>query len=512
MTARWRLDGRALELDRTRNAAVLAHGADKNRSRVALGRHGAAHDRELGWAHAVLRDHENADVPPQLLVAIYISGSVVHGDIPAILSLALKIARDGLHDGFADEHVPACAALLLVVLRRDACGVRTLGKRLDHGAVPDDDVVLVCEEAKRLIAGISGCDPDGGVVERHTLVDVEPPPRARCDQRAVGNGERTVYLHSRTLIGACLQAAAARHGEIAVNGCSPVLRGARAQATTARHGEIAVNEHGIVILGACRHVAATRDSETAVNIQAVAAAALGNDVAARAYRCVAANLNAIGGARGVHRATTADGEVALGVYAVGARGRGIDGAITRDVDVALGLDGIRRCIHGKRVRGAAGYVELGVLVDTVYHGDALSVAVRDGVVALVGEVQVTGGLDGAAIVAFELHVVGAVPAPGLVARCGIVVGATDIDPLRGHRGGRERERGRRDGAQATHDEATGGALPIRPEHDARAIGTGAPPLHALDNVRSGLGRHGALLSRDFPCHKPMGETQERQDT
>ena len=294
----------------------------------------------------------------------------------------------------------------------------------------------------------------------------------------------------------------------------PVLRGACLQAAPVRNAKVAIYDHGLVILGTCRHAAATGNGEVAVNIQAVAAVALGNDVAARVDRCVAANLNAIGGARGVHRATTADAEIALGVNAVAARGRGGDGAVSGDVDVTFGLDGIRRCIHGKRVRGAAGYVELGFLVDTVAHGDALATIVRDGVAVLVGEVQATGGLDGAAIVAFELHVVGAVPAPGvgLVARCGVVLGAADIDPLRGHRGGRERERGRRDGAQATHDEATGGALPIRPEHDARAIGTGAPPLHTLDNVRSGLGRHGALLSRDFPCHKPRGETRERQDT
>ena len=54
-------------------------------------------------------------------------------------------------------------------------------------------------------------------------------------------------------------------------------------------------------------------------------------------------------------------------------------------------------------------VELGVLGITIHNQDAAAVLVGDGVIARVAYVELALGLDRTAVIAVELHIVGAIP-------------------------------------------------------------------------------------------------------
>ena len=89
--------------------------------------------------------------------------------------------------------------------------------------------------------------------------------------------------------------------------------------------------------------------------------------------------------------------------------RGVDSASAVDVDVADGSDGVTRRCHVERAGRVALNIKLGVLVRAILNLDAAAVVVSDGVVALVAHVELARCLDRTAVVAVELHIIGAVP-------------------------------------------------------------------------------------------------------
>ena len=143
--------------------------------------------------------------------------------------------------------------------------------------------------------------------------------------------------------------------------------------------------------------------------------------------------------------------------------RGVDSASAVDVDVADGSDGVTRRCHVERAGRVALNIKLGVLVRAILNLDAAAVVVSDGVVALVAHVELARCLDRAAVIAVELHVVGAVPAPGAggVARrgAGVVLGAADVHPLGRERDARHEQRTYRERAYGAYNDAACHAAP-----------------------------------------------------
>ena len=137
-------------------------------------------------------------------------------------------------------------------------------------------------------------------------------------------------------------------------------------------------------------------------------------------------------------------------------------------------------------------VELGVLGITIHNQDATAVLVGDGVIARVVYVELALGLDCTAVIAVELHIVGAVPAPGagVVARrsAGVVLGAADVDPFGGKRDARHEQRAHRERAGQAADDAAGHAAPAPACEHGTVVRAGIGKVRSCRTVMLGGGR------------------------
>ena len=347
-----------------------------------------------------------------------------------VIATVLDIAGYSLDNRVAD--VDVAARVVGRVVSGGNCSREFAFRERVHGrAVLDDDVVLVGVEGDDFVAPRACTDRHGRAIECDALVDIDAIPNAACIKGCVRD----------------------REAAFGVDGI--VFLGARLDLAAARNLDVAVGLDRLVLDRACLDLAAALDGEVLVSVDTLIIGSLGGDGSAIVNRDVAVRPDAIRITRSVDGARALDGEITLGIDGVGLGARGVDGSRSVDVDVALGPDGVARRCHVERAGRAALDIELGVFVRAISDQDAIAVVVGDGVVARVAHVELALGLDCAAVVAVELHVVGAVPAPGarLVAcrGAGVVLGAVNVDPLGGKRGVRHEQRAGADDAQGARD-------------------------------------------------------------
>ena len=223
------------------------------------------------------------------------------------------------------------------------------------------------------------------MVERDALIGIDAISNTIRVKGGVCDREAAYGLNGIVFLGVCLDLAAARNLDVAA---SP---------------------NRYVLDRACLYRAAALDGEVFLGIDSLILGSLGGDGSAIVDRDVAVGPDAIRITRGVDVARTLDGEITLGIDSVVLGTRGVDGASTVDVDVAFGGDGIARRCHVERARCITLNVELGVFVRAIRDLDTSAVLVGDGVIARVAYVELALGLDRTAVVAVELHIVGAIP-------------------------------------------------------------------------------------------------------
>ena len=361
-----------------------------------------------------------------LVVAVVI-GAVATG---------LDIAGYSLDNGVTN--VDVTARFVGVVVSGGDCG-RELAfcERIHDRAVLDDDVVLVGEEGAGFIVPCTCTDRYGCAIERDALVDIDAIPNATCVEGSVRDREAVFTVDGGVFLGACLDLAATRDLDVAVG------------------------PNRIVFDRACLYLAAALYDEVLVSIDTLILGGLGGDGSAVVDRDVAVGPDAIRIARGVNVSRALDGDIAPGIDGIVLGARGVDSASAVDVDAADGSDGVTRRCHVERAGRVALNIKLGVLVRAILNLDAAAVAVSDDVVALVAHVELARCLDRAAVIAVELHIVGAVPGPGagLVACCSVVLSAADVDPLGRERDARHEQRAHRKRAYGAYNDAARHAAP-----------------------------------------------------
>ncbi len=182
----------------------------------------------------------------------------------------------------------------------------------------------------------------------------------------------------------------------------------RLDLAAARNLDIAVGPNRIVLDRACLDLAVALDGETIMSVDARIPGSLGGDGAAVVNRDVVVCPDTIRFARGIDVARALDGETALGIDGVALSARGVDGAGPVDVDVAFGPDGVARRCHVERAGRVARMLSSAFpSVSFVTEiPQPLSLAT---VLLPVIDIELALGLDCTAVIAVELHIVGAVP-------------------------------------------------------------------------------------------------------
>ena len=331
-----------------------------------------------------------------------------------------------------------------VVVSGGDCG-RELAfcERIHDRAVLDDDVVLVGEEGAGFIVPCTCTDRYGCAIERDALVDIDAIPNATCVKGCVGDRETALSVDGKISLGACLDLAAARDVDVAV---SPNRR---------------------FFYRACFYLATAFDDDVTARGDAVTFASFSDHCARGIDGGLALGLDTFGTARCIHCARARDREVALCLNSVGSSACGVHGAWARNGEVACGFNCIGLGCHIELIRAIrARYVQLRFLVSAILRFDGGSGVIGfgfHGVLALVRNVELACRVDRTAVIAVELHIVGAVPAPGagLVAcrGAGVVLGAADVHPLGRERDARHEQRAHRERAGQAADDAARHAAP-----------------------------------------------------
>ena len=381
----------------------------------------------------------------------------------------------------ADVHAPALRGDLAILVSTVAGG--TVATDLGIAGYSLDNGVTNVDVAARFV----GVVVSGGNRSREFALCECIHDRAVLDDDVVLVGEE-----GADIVAFC--GCADRHGRVverdALIGIDAISNTIRVKGGVCDR-EAAYGLNGIVFLGVCLDLAAARNL----------------DVAASPNRYVLDRAC-------LYRAAALDGEITLGIDSVVLGTRGVDGASTVDVNVAFGGDGIARRCHVERARCITLNVELGVLVRTIRDLDALAVVVGDGVIGRVAHVELARGLDCTAVIAVELHIVGAVPAPGsAVARrgAGVVLGAADVDPFGGKRDARHEQRAHRERAGQAADDAAGHATPAPAREHGTVVRAGIGKVRSCKAVMLGGGRergHGCS-HLSYGVHRCFKRTRQR---
>ena len=316
-------------------------------------------------------------------------------------------------------------------------------ERVHDGTILDDDVVPVSDEGDGLAAARACTDRHGRVIERNALVGIDTIFNTACVKGGVRDRETALSVDGKILLGVCLDLAAAQDVDVAV---SPNRR---------------------FFYRACFYLATAFDDQVTARGDAVTFASFSDHCARGIDGGLALGLDTFGAARCIHGARARDREVALCLNSVGSSARGVHSAWARNGEVACGFNRIGLGCHIELIRALrARYVQLCFLVSAILRLDGGSGVIGlgfHGVLALVRNVELACSLDRTAVIAVELHVVGAVPGPGarLVAYRGasFIPGVADVDPLGRERDARHEQRAHRKRAYGACNDAACHAAP-----------------------------------------------------
>ena len=332
----------------------------------------------------------------------------------------------------------------LVVSGRDCNREFAFRERVHDGTILDDDVVPVSDEGDGLAAARACADRYGRVIEYSALASIDAIFNTTCVKGGVRDRETTLSVDGKISLGACLDLAAARDVDVAV---SPNRR---------------------FFYRACFYLATAFDDQVTARGDAVTFASFSDHCARGIDGGLALGLDAFGTARCIHGARARDREIALCLNSVGSSACGVHSAWARNGEVACGFNCIGLSCHIELIRAIrARYVQLCFLASAILRLDGGSGVIGlgfHGVLALVGNVELARSLDRTAVIAVELHIVGAVPAPGAGGvsrgpRGRFVADAANVHPLRRERDARHEQRTYRERAGQAADDAARHAAP-----------------------------------------------------
>ena len=435
------LNGSAFNLDGTDRLAVLAYGKSEDCRRVSLGRELAADDRDTRGRDTLVGLGEDTDVQtPRLRDGL---AALVVAVVIGAIATGLDIAGYSLNNGVADVDV-AASDVWLVVSGRDCNREFAFRERVHDGTILDDDVVPVSDEGDGLAAARACADRHGRVIERNALVGIDTIFNTACVKGGVRDRETALSVDGKISLGVRLDLA------------------------TARDVNAAVSPNRRFFYRACFYLATAFDDQVTARGDAVTFASFSDHRARGIDGGLALGLDTFGTARCIHGARARDREVALCLNSVGSSARGVHSAWARNGEVACGFNCIGLGCHIELIRAIrARYVQLRFLVSAILRFDGGSGVIGlgfHGVLALVRNVELACSIDRTAVIAVELHIVGAVPGPGAGGvsrgpRGRFVADAADVHPLGRERDARHEQRAHRERAYGAYNDAACHAAP-----------------------------------------------------